>query len=98
MSRTDPRGPVKGKTSARLMAYFKANPDEELTIADAAIKIGAGEHTLRSAVLRLSLAGSLECVRIIRLPEKGRAQHAPGWSNGPGVNGSSGGCDVEVAT
>lgn len=66
-------GPQKGKTPARLLAYFAENPDEELSPADAAEKLGVTLHTVHVAANRLHQDGVLESVHVIRLPSKGRA-------------------------
>lgn len=58
---------------AKLMAFFEANPDEELTERQVGDKFGVSIHTVKEALLRLVRAGKIEKVKVIRLPSKGRA-------------------------
>jgi hypothetical protein len=58
----------------RLEAFFSANPDEELTVAQACLKFDISEQTLRLAMNDLIRAGALEYVRVLRPAAKGRRQ------------------------
>jgi len=57
---------------ARLMAFFRANPAEELTPRQIADKFDVSPRTVANVLSRLSQAGLLENVRVARLPSKGR--------------------------
>lgn len=57
----------------KLMAYFEANPEEELTYADLVAKFGVSIRAARACVDRMTPTGELESVHVIRLSTKGRA-------------------------
>lgn len=57
----------------RISRFFEANPDEELTIKQAAEKFEVCESAIVMASRELEKDGKLERVRIMRLPAKGRA-------------------------
>lgn len=58
-----------------LMEFFRANPDEELTFKQVAVKFGSNPSTVSNAVARLVGDGMIENVRVVRLPAKGRASN-----------------------
>lgn len=58
---------------ARLVAFFEANPDEELRMVDIIEKFGTSLRNARSAVDTLKARKVIECAHVIRLREKGRA-------------------------
>lgn len=60
--------------ASRVLAYFERNPDEELTIEQAAVKFDAPVPTVRNALRYLRELGKIENVRVVRLPAKGRMQ------------------------
>lgn len=54
--------PRNGLLSWRVAAYFAANPDEELTVADMRLKWGIGETRAAQQALRsMERAGWLRC-------------------------------------
>ena len=62
--------------AARILAYFAANPDEELTYADIAAKFEVSQELARRTVRDLMdgrAKAVLESVHIVRLKAKGRA-------------------------
>ncbi len=61
-----------GPIATSLIAFFEANPDEELTIRQAATKFGVTEGAVRMALYRGTTG--LEFVNVMRRPEKGRMQ------------------------
>lgn len=61
--------------ASRMLAFFEHNPEEELTIAQAAVKFDAPAATVRNALRYLRELGKIENVRVVRLPAKGRMQH-----------------------
>lgn len=52
----------------RLLAYFAANPDEELTRADIAAKFNAGAKNVDAALTRARATGLIEAVHAYRVP------------------------------
>lgn len=58
---------------ARLLAFFMANPDEELSFADICAKFDVGISNARYAVDALGRDGHVESVHVVRLNGKGRA-------------------------
>lgn len=65
---------------ARLDAYFEANPLEELTYADAIVKLGLTlreMRALRQAVYRGTKSGKLESIFVIRRPASSRKVTCP---------------------
>lgn len=62
-------GPRPDTLVGRVEAFFKANPDEWLTLADGAAKFGCTEAQFRKAVGNLRLYGwaELELVTVIRV-------------------------------
>lgn len=71
--RTDKGKWHPGSLRSRLMAFFEANPDEELTELQVAEKFAVSSHTVKEAVYGLMRANLLEKVKVVRLPSKGRA-------------------------
>lgn len=65
------QNPRKGPIALGLISFFERNPDEELTVRQAATKFNVTEAAVR-AVLYRGTAG-LEFVNVIRRAEKGRA-------------------------
>lgn len=64
---------------ALLLAFFEANPDEELTRNDIRIKFrrGGGERStgaMDHALMRLRREGILEAVHVYRLKQRGRPE------------------------
>lgn len=57
----------------RLQAYYKANPDEELSYHAITIKFSCTLWTARRAVYTLVEDGILESVHVIRTRERGMA-------------------------
>lgn len=57
----------------RLLAFFAANPLEELTPEQVAIKFDVHEGTVRNALNELGKSGLVETVRVVRLRAKGRS-------------------------
>ena len=55
------------RASRLLLAFFRANPDEWLTVPDAAAKLGIAESTARLELGLLSGEGSLERCSVYRL-------------------------------
>ena len=55
--------------AARVLEFFEANPDEELTRADMKVKFSAGESNLSTALSELR--DQVESVHIVRLRTKG---------------------------
>jgi predicted transcriptional regulator len=53
-------------TRARMLAFFEANPDEELTVAQAAVKFSVTEAAVQLAAAELERAGRVERVKVIR--------------------------------
>ena len=53
-------GETRDKTINRVLAYFDQNPDEALTIKDAAAKFSAGHCTVRKALQDLAGRGILK--------------------------------------
>lgn len=62
-----------GSVASRLLAFFVANPDEELTEVMAQTKFSASDAMVKLAIRELSREGVLERVTVVRLPAKGRA-------------------------
>lgn len=62
----------KDSVSSRLMAFFDANPDEELTIGQAAVKLDVSHVAVHNAVAQLSRDGKLERANVVRIPGKRR--------------------------
>lgn len=58
----------RGETTLR--DFFTANPGEELTIADAAAKIGIDQKSAATYLARLKGLGLLERISIYRLKEE----------------------------
>lgn len=56
---------------ARLLAFYEANPDEELTYSDIVAKFSVSPFTAREAVK--ALRSQIESVHIVRLRAKGIA-------------------------
>lgn len=58
---------------AKILAFFEANPDEELTYADIAAKFGVSQASARWTVQVLlnDKANPLESVHVIRTKRKG---------------------------
>lgn len=56
----------------RILDFFRANPDEELTIEDVAAKFDTSWHYAADMVRMLRERGDLEYVRVARLPERER--------------------------
>lgn len=52
-----------------LVDFFNANPDEELSVVDAATKLGSSARTALNSLSTLAGAGILERVSIYRLRE-----------------------------
>ena len=72
------QGPKRGfhygdSLAGRIMSYFKANPEEELTYPDVMHKFDVCARTAQSAVFNLKKGREIECTHVIRLPSKGRA-------------------------
>ncbi len=55
-----PYTPAPDSLAARMLGYFRANPDEELTIGDVAIKFGA-PYTSVPACLQTPIKHGLLC-------------------------------------
>lgn len=71
-------GPHPASTRTKLLDFFAANPDEELTYEDAITKFGCGKSTLANAMLAMKDAGGpLEVAHVIRLRTKGARRDAP---------------------
>lgn len=51
-------------TRDRLVAYFAANPDDELTFADVLVKFAVPVNTARGSIDNMRKAGLLDAVRI----------------------------------
>lgn len=66
--------PRKGSLAERIAAFFAANPDEELTHEDLAIKFDAAQFAVGYALAKLRARGLLESVHIVRLRSKGIAR------------------------
>lgn len=62
-----------GSLRARLLAFFKANPDEELTPRQIGDKFGVSPQRVGDVVTDLTQAQLLERVNVVRLPSKGIA-------------------------
>ncbi len=54
-------------TRDRLVAYFAANPDDELMFADVILKFAVPVNTARGSIDSLRKAGLLDAVRISKL-------------------------------
>jgi hypothetical protein len=69
----NPRGPKPTSLAGRTLAFFKANPDEELTYADIAAKF---DVSLRCAYSRMTEAQQrgygIEVVTIVRLKREAK--------------------------
>ena len=63
---------IKGTVSGKLLEFFEANPDEELTMADIQTKFGGCANTVGNAIKRHS--DMLEYAHVVRLKSKGIAQ------------------------
>lgn len=61
-----------GGVASRILAFFVANPDEELTEIQAEAKFEASAAMVKLAVRELSRDRVLERVTVVRLPSKGR--------------------------
>jgi hypothetical protein len=61
-------GSIKpGSISDRFSRYFAENPDEELTLDDAALKFGIGNRkVLCQAILKLKRKGLIDVCYVIR--------------------------------
>ena len=62
------------KLPAKILAYFQANPDEELTYADIAAKFSVSQERARTTVRDLMTGRAkalLESVHVVRLKAKG---------------------------
>lgn len=66
--------PRSDSLAARMLAYFQANPDEELLRQDVAEKFGAKMKSVDFAIGRLRDQGYLESVHVVRLRERGIAK------------------------
>lgn len=62
-----------GSLRARLMAFFEANPDEELTPRQIEAKFEVSSHRVVDVVTELTQSKRLEKVSVVRLPSRGRA-------------------------
>lgn len=51
---------------AQMVRYFEDNPDEELTIADAAVKFRVSRRSIISRLYELRQIGLVETVTVIR--------------------------------
>lgn len=60
--------------TARVRAYFEANPDEELDYRGIVAKFGCTLLMARKVVYQLSEVGAVESVHVIRRREKGIAK------------------------
>lgn len=58
----------------RILAYFEANPDEELSFGDIAAKFSTSEQYACQMARRLLERGELEHVNVLRLPPSARAK------------------------
>lgn len=67
---------VSRKLSQRIEAFFRENPDEELTVADAVVKFDRNEAAIVCCVRDLRRQGVLEGVRVIRRRPAGPAPAA----------------------
>jgi hypothetical protein len=59
---------------ARMAAFFRRNPDEELTFEQAILKFEANNNTMRQGVQELVREGLLESVHVVRLRSRGVAK------------------------
>ena len=59
---TEPTKPGEG-LGAQLLAFFEANPDEELTFEDAKVKFDTDSHNLSSTLSYLKARGLLDTQR-----------------------------------
>jgi len=66
--------PRKGSLADRIAAFFAANPDEELTHDDLAIKFEACKDTVDYALAKLRATRLVEVVHVVRLRSKGGAK------------------------
>jgi hypothetical protein len=69
-----------GSPASRLEAFFRDNPDEELSYTDALAKLGMRPNQLRAlrmAVCRASREGELESLYVIRRPKGARTVTCP---------------------
>ena len=57
---------------AKILAYFEANPDEELTRADIAEKFCKSQKTMDGTLARLREDGEIEAAHVYRLPQRKR--------------------------
>ncbi len=58
--------PKHDSLAERLKAFFRDNPEEELTWSDASQKFGYSLDVVRATVYRLQAKGEIETVRVIR--------------------------------
>jgi transposase len=58
----------------RLLAYFDANPDEELSRGDIAVKFSVSTKTVDLVLSQLKKSGQLEPVHAWRRPDSPRAR------------------------
>lgn len=58
----------QGSLRSRIKAYFTANPDEWLTITDAAVKWGVREPSVRQTMTQMRRRGELGPGPDLRLP------------------------------
>ena len=56
----------------RIVAFFKANPHEELTLSDIVTKFGTSRQHAGDIVRLLQMRGDLEYVTVVRLPQSER--------------------------
>lgn len=57
---------LQGCLKRRLVEYFNANPEEELTSADVSAKFGVTQETAKEAFIALHRAGRLQLVHTIK--------------------------------
>lgn len=68
----DPKRVIPRGVRERIKAYFEANPDEELSRADMALKFSVSVKTVDIALQQLRTMGMLEPVHAWRRPAKAR--------------------------
>lgn len=66
--RPGPQAPRAGSLRAKLLAYFQANPDEELTRADIVTKFGLSANSLDKVLQRMKEKGEIERASVWRAP------------------------------
>lgn len=57
--------------ASKLLQYFAANPDEELSFSDASVKFDVKVRSLYARTTDLKAQGELEVVTVIRLKKHG---------------------------